>query len=95
MPTYTYQVINEDGSEGEIFEFFQKISEPALEKHPLTNQKVKRIIAYAPNLNKKTAGKDLLSHENLSQQGFTKYERSGETSWTKTAGIDGPDKIGL
>ena len=43
MPTYVYQVVTEDGSEGEVFEVVQKMSEAALKKHPETGAPVRRI----------------------------------------------------
>jgi len=34
MPTYLYAVVMPDGTDGEHFEVFQRMSEPALERHP-------------------------------------------------------------
>ena len=34
MPLYVYQVIEPDGSDGEVFEIMQRMSEPALATHP-------------------------------------------------------------
>ena len=43
MPIYVYQVISEDGAEGETFEFEQSMKEDALTKHPATGQPVQRV----------------------------------------------------
>ena len=94
MPTYVYQVVNEDGSEGEIFEVVQKMSEPALTKHPETGRPVKRLIT-APNLPlnwSDAASKGKLSNKNLQRLGFTRYERAGGGNFEKTAG-SGPNVI--
>jgi hypothetical protein len=50
MPTYVYETIEEDGAPGERFEVTQKMSEPALEKHPVTGAPVRRVLT-APMLN--------------------------------------------
>ena len=49
MPTYVYQVVNEDGSDGETFEVFQKMSDPPLKKHPESGKPVRRV-PVAPNI---------------------------------------------
>ena len=43
MPTYVYQIVNDDGTDGEIFEVQQSMSESALTQHPKTGQKVRRV----------------------------------------------------
>jgi hypothetical protein len=88
MPTYVYQAINDDGSDGETFEVFQSMAEPALTKHPETGAPVRRIIQ-PPALH--TQG-DRLSNKNLDRLGFTKYERAGDGHYEKKAG-GGPDVI--
>ena len=90
MPLYVYQVIEADGSEGEIFEIMQKMSEPALEKHPENGKPVQRIFA-APNTVTKYSA-DKLSDANLGRLGFTKYKKAGDGHYEKTAG-SGPDTI--
>ncbi len=88
MPTYVYQVVTKDGSEGEIFEVVQKMSEPALTKHPETGEPVQRL-PQAPGIVTE-AGK--LSNKNLDRLGFTKYERAGDGFYEKKAG-GGPNVI--
>jgi len=94
MPTYVYQVIKPDESEGEIFEVIQKMSEPALTVHPETGEPVQRVIT-APNLPGKwsdAATKNKLSDKNLDRLGFTKYQRAGDGTYEKRAG-KGPNAI--
>ena len=43
MPTYVYEVINEDGAAGERFELVQKMTDPPLTHHPETGQRVRRV----------------------------------------------------
>ncbi len=93
MPTYVYQVIQEDG-EGEVFEVFQKMSDDPLGKHPETGEPVQRI-PQAPNLplnygDAATASK--LSDKNLDRLGFTKYKNAGDGHFEKKAG-SGPDVL--
>jgi predicted nucleic acid-binding Zn ribbon protein len=95
MPTYVYVVINDDGSEGETFEVFQKMSDPALETHPETGEPVRRV-PVAPHIAGEwsdSATKQKLSDKNLDRLGFTKYERAGGGHFEKKAG-KGPNVIG-
>jgi hypothetical protein len=94
MPTYVYQVITEDGSEGEIFEVVQKMSDEPLTKHPETGEPVRRI-PQAPHIAgdwSDSATKRKLSDRNLDRLGFTKYEKAGGGYFEKRAG-QGPDVI--
>ncbi len=94
MPTYVYQVIEDDGSDGEVFEVFQKMSDPALETHPETGKPVRRLIQ-APNISGKwseSATKQMLSDKNLDRIGFTKYQRAADGTYEKRAG-SGPRTI--
>lgn len=94
MPTYDYAVINQDGTLGERFEVFQSMSAEPLVKHPETGEPVKRMVS-APGLalnHSDASDKTKLSDSNLDRLGFTKYQRSGDDTWDKTAG-KGPDSI--
>ncbi|MEC8319989.1 MAG: zinc ribbon domain-containing protein [Planctomycetota bacterium] len=94
MPTYDYAVIKPDGSLGERFEVFQSMSDAPLTTHPETGEPVKRLVS-APGLALKHSDandKSKLSDANLDRLGFTKYQRSGDNTWDKTAG-SGPDSI--
>ena len=89
MPVYTYRVINEDGSKGEVFEVEHSMSEPTLDKHPITGEPVMKIMQ-APNLGvKHTPGgtEKKLDNKNVEKAGFTKYEKDKLTGkYHKTAG---------
>jgi hypothetical protein len=90
VPLYVYQVVTEDGSEGDVFEVLQGMSEPPLTAHPEDGRPVRRILS-APNALRKVApGK--ASNSRLEKLGFTKYERAGGGKYEKTAG-SGPDLI--
>ncbi|MEM7229156.1 MAG: FmdB family transcriptional regulator [Planctomycetota bacterium] len=94
MPTYVYQVITEDGSEGEVFEVFQKMSDDALTEHPDTGEPCQRMPT-APSIAGKwsdTKSKTVLSNKNLDRLGFTKYENAGGGHFEKKAG-QGPDLL--
>jgi predicted nucleic acid-binding Zn ribbon protein len=94
MPTYVYQIINEDGSEGETFELVQRMADAPLEKHPQTGQTVRRVIQPPRIAGRWTESgtKKALSDSNLERLGFTKYEKSGKGVYEKRAG-SGPAKI--
>lgn len=94
MPLYVYQVIEDDGSEGEVFEVLQEMSDPPLTKHPETGKPVQRLIAPPAKLGRMTdlAMKGKMTDKNLEQMGFTKYVRSRDGSYEKTAG-SGPRHI--
>ncbi len=90
MPTYVYEIINDDDTGGETFEVFQKMSDPPLTKHPDTDQPVRRVIV-APMISDNSK-RDLLSNKNLDRLGFTKYENAGHGHFEKKSG-GGPDVI--
>ena len=89
MPIYVYAPVNKDGSLGESFEWLQGIHDPILTHHPETGVPVKKQLA---NFNTPTKGPGLLSNDNLSKKGFTKYVKAGGGSYKKVAG-QGPDRI--
>jgi predicted nucleic acid-binding Zn ribbon protein len=95
MPIYIYEVITDDGSDGERFEIYQSMAEEALTRHPESDQPVRRVPC-APNIGgrwsdaamKKSVGDD----KKLERLGFTKYVKSGDGTYEKTVG-KGPDMI--
>ena len=96
MPTYEYELINEDGSGGERFEIFQSMKDAALKKHPETGKPVRRVIS-APMIGGKfseASTKKLLSNDNLDRLGFTKYEKVGSGQYEKKAG-EGPRNLSV
>ena len=96
MPIYIYQVLTDDGSEGEIFEIEQSMTTESLTKHPVTGQSIKRIYL-PPNISKKhTPGQTQkkLDNRNIEKAGFSKYERDKLTgTYHKIAGKEGPSKF--
>jgi hypothetical protein len=94
MPTYVYELVNEDGSPGKTFEIVQKMSDEALTHHPETGEPVRRLIQppYIPGDNSDHAISRKLSNKNLDRLGFTKYERAGDGKFEKKAG-QGPNVI--
>lgn len=90
MPLYVYQVIEPDGSDGEIFEVLQKIVDAPLSVHPENGKPVRKLIS-APNAVTRFAAGNL-SNDRLSSLGFTKYQKAGSGFYEKKAG-SGPDVI--
>jgi len=95
MPIYTYQFINEDGSDGDLFEVMRKMSDPPLKKHPDTGQKVKRIYqpVHIAGLTNALHDRTRLDDKNLTKNGFTAYRKNGKGHYERTAGAAGPDNI--
>ena len=94
MPIYVYEVITEDDEEGQLFEVVQKMSDPPLARHPVTDQPVRRVIQ-PPNLPgtwTDRQSKEMLSNDNVAKHGLTRYERTGDGTYVKTAG-KGPKSI--
>ena len=105
MPLYVYEVVLPDGTGGERFERFQKadgfpssqyqkMSDATLTNHPETGEPVRRVISEpnAPRAWTDAQGKAATSDANLAAKGFTKYVKTGDGSYEKTAGT-GPKKI--
>ena len=94
-PIYAYRVIEENG-EGEIFEIEQGLGSAPISEHPLTGKPVERILD-SPSLSlKHSEGNErrILSADNLSKSGFSRYERDHGTGvYHKTAGEEGPKEI--
>src|SRR5438105_1941241 len=94
MPLYLYQVVTADGSEGEIFEVLQGMSEPPLTVHPETGAKVIRIFGTpnAPRTWTDAHAKSATSDKRLERGGFTKYVKGDTGKYEKAFG-KGPDMI--
>lgn len=91
MPTYAYAIVRPDGTDGEVFEAFQRLSDPPLTHHPETGQPVRRLIV-APQV-QTSSDTQRFSRGNLERLGFTRFERKGSGYYEKTAGKGGPDAI--
>ena len=94
MPFYVYEVVQPDGTGGEQFEVFQKMADAALTEHPETGELVRRVFTEpnAPRAWTDAHGKAAVSDKNLASKGFTKYVKTGNGTYEKTAG-DGPKQI--
>lgn len=95
MPVYVYEVVRPDGTSGERFEQIQSMSEPPLERHPLTGEPVRRVItsAFVPGKGSTTIGRNTLSDKNLEAKGFTKYVKTGDGQYQRLFGNEGPPRI--
>lgn len=96
MPRYTYQVIHDDGTEGEIFEVVHRMSDPPLTEHPDTGEKVVRIFAppHIAGWANERVQRQATSDKNLERLGFTKYVRSGKGQFERRTG-QGPEHIAV
>ena len=95
MPTYIYEVINDDGEGGERFELYQSFSEEALARHPETGQPVRRVPcvpAIGGRWTESAMKRSATDDKKLERLGFTKYVKSGDGAYEKTIG-QGPDMI--
>lgn len=98
MPTYVYGLKEGSGAQGcahcrDGFETVQKMSAAALEKCPECGTPVERRIQspMLGNIGGKLKGP---SNKDLGRAGFTKYERKGKGYYERTAGNQGPSKLG-
>lgn len=95
MPTYLYEVLDQDG-EGtqEYFEVVQPMKDKPLTKHPADDRPVRRVPSAPTILGKwsDTKSASALSNKNLDRMGLTKYERKGDGYYEKSAG-DGPSTL--
>lgn len=97
MPLYTYQIIHDDGTEGEVFEHLQRMSDPPLTEHPETGQRVQRLpsrVNISGEFSDAATNNMLKDNQRLERLGFTKYERRGKGVMERTAGKQGPKIIG-
>ena len=94
MPLYVYEVVLPDGTGGEQFEVLQRMADAALTAHPETGEPVRRVFAEAnaPRAWTDAHGKAAMSDNNLASKGFTKYVKTANGTYEKTAGA-GPSKI--
>src|SRR5262245_59018991 len=95
MPLYVYEIITGNDSPGEQFEVFHSMSDPPLDKHPQTGQRVRRVLC-APAIGGKWSdgamSRSVADDKKLDRLGFTKYVKSGDGVYEKRAG-KGPDVI--
>ena len=93
MPIYVYEPDTDDDS-GERFEFFQRMDDPPLTRHPETGQPIRRVVTtpYVPTKYHPQSTKKMLSDKNLDRLGFTKYVKKDSGGYEKTAG-PGPEEL--
>lgn len=95
MPTYVYEVIEEDGQPGERFEIDQRITDPPLTEHPENGKPVQRLIQpvfITGRWSESAMHKSVSNDKKLDQMGFTKYVKAGDGMYEKRAG-KGPNVI--
>jgi hypothetical protein len=95
MPTYVYEVINEQGQPGERFEVVQKMTDEPLTTHPETGQPVRRVFmpfSIPSPASEMKAERALKDDSKLEKMGFTKYVKSDDGRYEKTVG-NGPDLL--
>jgi len=96
MPTYVYEVIEEDGSGGERIEVVQPMSAPPLEVHPESGKAVRRVFMTPHIAGGKWSDRAMVNSatddKKLDRLGFTKYVKSGNGKYEKAVG-SGPDII--
>ena len=95
MPTYVYEVVNDDGTTGERFEVVQRMTGDPLTEHPETGEAVQRVFVpfhvagkHAPM----KTDRNLADNKKLERLGFTKYEKAGDGKYEKVLG-KGPKSI--
>jgi len=94
MPVYTYQIVRDDGTEGEIFEYAHGMKDEPLTAHPETGERVVRVFR-APHVagsSHERIHKQAMNDKNLDRLGFTKYVRNGKGNYEKHVG-HGPDRL--
>jgi predicted nucleic acid-binding Zn ribbon protein len=95
MPTYVYEILDDDGEAVGMFEVIQAFSEAPLTTHPETGQKVQRVIQppfIGGTWSESHMHKSSRDDKKLEQLGFTKYVKAGDGIYEKRAG-KGPRTI--
>ena len=94
MPIYVYETCPEgEAEEVERFEVVQPMSDAPLSHHPTTGVPVRRVLAAPVVLRNTSIGKDVMGDQNLKKNGFSRYEKTGDGVYERTAGKDGPKRI--
>jgi hypothetical protein len=93
MTTYTYRLLNTDGTDGKLVEIDQPFAAAALTHHPETGHLIRRTIECGPNIGGRwsdRASVAAMSAENLARNGFSRYQPTGDGCFEKECG-PGPD----
>jgi len=94
VPLYVYEVVNPDGTGGEVFEVLMGMRDAPLTGHPETGAPVRRLIGVpnAPSGWTDSQGKAATGDKNLERLGFTKYVKGDGGKYEKRFG-GGPDMV--
>lgn len=94
MPIYTYEVLDEAGEVVEVYEAEQAFGAEPLEVHPITGERMRKVFT-PPGVNTTYADwNQKLEAGNLSQAGFTRYERDKTTGrYFKSNVGRGPEEL--
>jgi hypothetical protein len=87
MPVYVYRILRPGTpvDRCETFEVHQSIHEPALTRHPKTDEPVERVLL-PPMIGRGVGDSE------IAQAGFTKYKRTSDGTYERKAG-KGPKRI--
>ena len=95
MPIFLYRVLNSKNPD-EFIEVEQSLDSSPLTQHPVTNEKIERVVQPS-NLVLKHGDKmeaKKLTPDHLKKHGFSVYQRSNDgTNYERTIGSLGPDSI--
>jgi len=75
MPIYTYEVLDDSGKVVEVYEAEQSLHDKPLQAHPVTGEKMRKIVTAASVSTKYSHWKNKMDNKKLQQKGFTRYER--------------------
>ena len=94
MPTYVYGVIlsEDDDTVGETFEVEQGIKDPALTHHPVSGERVRRVMCapFVAGMWSPMKMQKSMSDKNLEKKGFTKYSKNRDGQYERRTG-KGPE----
>lgn len=95
MPIYLYEIVTDDPDHRRTFEVVQDVNEAPLTVDPESGLPVRRLIS-APAVvgtTRSSSQRNVLSDRNIASKGFTRYERTGDGTYARTAGTHGPKTI--
>jgi len=95
MPTYVYEVVEENGQGGERFEVVQSMNDEPLSAHPENGRPVRRVFLpfqITGRDSRNRADRAIADDGKLEKMGFTKYVKASDGQYEKVAG-KGPDAL--
>lgn len=94
MPIYTYEVLDDSGKVIEIYEAEQSLRDAPLSVHPITGEKMRKIVTAASVNTKYSHWSSQMDQKNLTNKGFTRYEKDKLTGkYFKTNEGRGPQEL--